>query len=213
MILALKKSSLNLFITIVTIDWFSFKTDITVNFVQLKKSQIVFSSTRWRRWSAQGPQGWTSPAFQRSRSAGWNLILDCQFGGAVQDWFFLCFCKGWSGPSTGWIWKSKFGSTIWGDLVQCTYKRTERDQASVSIVICLNARWTMKRQLFWRDVWLHGMALVLMVASHWPNDSFVQNHHSGLILMLVDMTWFTCRHCKTNYWSWCWWTSLVPWFL
>ena len=37
MILALKKSSLNLFITIVTIDWFSFKTDITVNFVQLKK--------------------------------------------------------------------------------------------------------------------------------------------------------------------------------
>ena len=37
MILALKKCSLNLFITIVTIDWFSFKTDITVNFVQLKK--------------------------------------------------------------------------------------------------------------------------------------------------------------------------------
>ena len=64
-----------------------------------------------------------------------------------------------------------------------------------------------------RDVWPHGLALVLMVASHWPNDSFVQTHHSGLILMLVDVTWFTCRHCKTNYWSWFWWTSLVPWFL
>ena len=203
MILALKKCSLNLFITIVTIDWFSFKTDITVNFVQLKKItnsffqpgeedevlrghgvghlQLSRDQGRWeeknqwndkKRWA--GRKCFISIPFL-------HRILNCQFGASS-------FFKGWSGPRASWIWKSKFGSTIWGDLVQCTYKRTERDQASVSIVICLNARWTMKRQLFWRDVWLHGMALVLMVASHWPNDSFVQNHHSGLILMLVDVT-------------------------
>ena len=35
-----------------------------------EKNHKYFFPTRWRRWSAQEPQGWTSPAFQRSRSAG-----------------------------------------------------------------------------------------------------------------------------------------------
>ena len=167
--LSLKKSSLNLFLTTAAIDKFSFITIITVNYVQWwrsfrKKSQIFFSN-QVKKMKCSGATGLDISSFpeikvgrekkindviKKKRSAGrkcfisipfLDRILNCQFGTSC---FFLCFCKGWSGPRAGWIWESKFGSTIWGDLVQWTYKRTEREQASVSIVICSNARWTMK---------------------------------------------------------------------
>ena len=110
-----------------------------------------------------------------------HRILNCQFGAS-------CFFKGWSGPRASWIWKSKFGSTIWRDLVQCNDKRAEREQASVSKVICLTAGWTMKRQLFWRDAWLHGMALVLMAKrSICTKPSFWFNLDVG---GAMAVTWF-----------------------